>query len=474
MSTGRLGYDYTVSALGIIVRVSDFARFGVNSRRALSNLKIAPAARWSIIRGLSGVLVEKGIIGEPLRSDRPGGEILKQCTGFSKLALRFGGGAIEAYDSRALLRGLSRHGLIRVSPKFADSPIRIGVLDFVKSPEAQGFLDQVAKQIRSLKLNCTFHDVPSPNGLSRLELEEAVDRYQTLGLDLLLALFPDFQASDDAEEDEGWGPYRNLKSLTVGRGIPSQVVARTTLAKPLAVANVVLGILGKTGNVPFTLSESLKGIDLVVGMDIARERKARLPGSVNATAIARIYLADGEFLRYAIHDTPLEGETIPDGVLRGLFPRRDFQGKKVIIHRDGYFRGGEASALRRWGESVGATFHLVEVIKTGSPRLYGFIGDSATMPEKGMVLRLSPTDAFVVSSLPPFQDATPNPLHIRTDGSITIEAAVDSILALTLLHYGSLRPPRLPVTIHYSDKIAYLALRGIKPKELEGSVPFWL
>jgi len=48
------------------------------------------------------------------------------------------------------------------------------------------------------------------------------------------------------------------------------------------------------------------------------------------------------------------------------------------------------------------------------------------------------------------------------------------VLALTYLHYGSLRPPRLPVTIHYSDKIAYLALRGIKPKNLEGDIPFWL
>lgn len=31
-----------------------------------------------------------------------------------------------------------------------------------------------------------------------------------------------------------------------------------------------------------------------------------------------------------------------------------------------------------------------------------------------------------------------------------------------------------PVTIHYNDKTAYLALRGIKPKTLEGNIPFWL
>jgi len=55
-----------------------------------------------------------------------------------------------------------------------------------------------------------------------------------------------------------------------------------------------------------------------------------------------------------------------------------------------------------------------------------------------------------------------------------IVQAIHSVLALTLLHYGSLRPPRLPVTTHYTDRIAYLALMGIKPRDLEGNIPFWL
>ena len=95
-------------------------------------------------------------------------------------------------------------------------------------------------------------------------------------------------------------------------------------------------------------------------------------------------------------------------------------------------------------------------------------------PKKGSALKLSTTEAFLVSSLPPFEEATPQPLRVRADDLLGIENAIHSILSLTLLHYGSTRPPRLPVTIHYSDRIAYLALRGIKPKDLEGSTPFWL
>jgi argonaute-like protein implicated in RNA metabolism and viral defense len=212
----------------------------------------------------------------------------------------------------------------------------------------------------------------------------------------------------------------------------------------------------------------------VVGIDIARKKKERLAGTVNATAIARIYLGNGEFLRYVIHDTPLEGETIPNSVLQSLFPVREFSGKRVVIHRDGYFRGEEKVVLKSWAEQIDAQFHLVEIIKTGAPRIYGRSQQQTIQPEKGSTFLISPTEALLVSSLPPFKNATPRPFRICTEPPFTIAQALESVLAMTMLHYGSLRPPRLPVTIHYSDKIAYMALRGIKPKSLEGNIPFWL
>lgn len=115
-------------------------------------------------------------------------------------------------------------------------------------------------------------------------------------------------------------------------------------------------------------------------------------------------------------------------------------------------------------------------MKTGAPRFYGLPEPnlSAQLPPKGSALKLNDYEAFLVSSLPPFASVTPYPLRIRTEPPFRIEEALHSVLTLTLLHYGSLRIPRLPITIHYSDEIAYLALKGIKPKELEGTLPFWL
>ncbi|MAS35509.1 MAG: hypothetical protein CL610_15970 [Anaerolineaceae bacterium] len=305
---------------------------------------------------------------------------------------------------------------------------------------------------------------------SRAEIDRAVMRLQTEEFDILLAFLPDQNEADDEDDT----PYFHLKSLTVGRGLPSQAVEQSTLNNQYAIGNIIMGILGKTGNIPYILADPLDFADVIVGIDIAREKKKRLAGSVNATAIARIYLSNGEFLGYVIHDTPLEGETIPNSVLQALFPVHEFSGKQIIIHRDGYFRGTEKQALQSWAKQIGAQFHLVEIIKSGTPRMYRSSPQATIQPDTGSALLMSATEALLVSSLPPFKNATPQPLRIRTESSLGIEQALQSVLAMTSLHYGSLRPPRLPVTIHYSDKIAYMALRGIKPKNLEGHIPFWL
>src|SRR5690606_932808 len=133
-----------------------------------------------------------------------------------------------------------------------------------------------------------------------------------------------------------------------------------------------------------------------------------------------------------------------------------------VIHRDGYFRGRGKEALKSWADEINATFHLVEVIKSGCPRVYAQAAEGIQQPEKGSAFLLQETEALLVSTLPPFRDATPRPLRIRVEPPFSIEQALHSVLSMSILHYGSLRPPKLPVTIHYSDKIAYMALKGIK------------
>ncbi len=65
-------------------------------------------------------------------------------------------------------------------------------------------------------------------------------------------------------------------------------------------------------------------------------------------------------------------------------------------------------------------------------------------------------------------------IRVCTHPPFPLEHALHSVLTLTLLHYGSLRPPRLPVTTHYADKISSMAVKGLRPETLDGEIPFWL
>lgn len=481
VSNGRNDYDYAIGALRIILYLEYLYRFNINSRKALSALRLEPKLRADIIRDIAGIITKTKYVQRAYNSIQ-----------FPKLfrsiphatQVKFGNGSVAPYNEQSILSDLRNRRLYRVADKFKDgNPINVGILTALGEQSYADFWGRVESSLRALGFGVHKVGEVAVKEASRVEMDTAVSQLQGKNLDILIAFFPE----DFADEDDDETAYYHFKSLTIGRGIPGQVIENTTIENDKAVAssvaNIVLGILGKTGNIPYVLAKPLSFADIVVGIDIARDKKKRLSGSINTTAVARIYLNDGDFLKYIIHDSPLEGETIPTNVLQALFPKNEFTGKRVVVQRDGYFRGSEKKALLDWAAKIEATFFLVEVIKSGSPRIYGLGKHKGNdnkeetyvaQPQKGSAFVISANEAIVVSTLPPFKNATPQPLRLRTEGLFPIEYAIESVLAMTNLHYGSVRPPRLPVTIHYSDKIAYMALRGIKPKNLEGKVPFWL
>jgi len=480
ISNGRNEYDYAIGALRIILYLEYLHKFGINSRKALSALRIEPELRAGLVKDVSTVITGTGYV-ESAYSTKKLPNLFR--TEPHMTLVKFGNRSTTAYNEQTIISDLRNRGIYRIADKFKNgNPIRVGFLNALNDQPYEVFWERVEAGLRSLGFSIHKIGEAVVKEASRVELDTVVTDFQNQDPDILVAFFPE----DFADEDDDETAYYHFKSLTIGRGIPSQVIEGTTLENEKSISssvnNIVLGILGKIGNIPYVLAKPLEFADIVVGIDIARSKKKRLSGSINATAITRIYLSDGDFLQYVIHDAPLEGETIPTSVLQTLFPKTHFEGKRVVVQRDGYFRGDEKKALLDWANKIKAIFLLVEVIKTGSPRIYGRGSRKregktefyTIQPEKGSAFVFSDTEAIVVSSLPPFKNATPQPLHIRTEAPFGIEQAIESVLAMTNLHYGSVRPPRLPVTIHYSHKIAYMALRGIKPKNLEGKVPFWL
>lgn len=478
-AANRTTYEYVARGLQIVVRTADYTRFRVNGQQVTAQLRLSPQKRSQMIGQLAQLAKEKGFIGEAYSSSRQAHLFFNRAEVQFAPSLSIGNKQrVTEMKDRAIQTSLQRYGFYKRITSDEGTALSIGVLNALPHIAPEQFLTALQNELRRFKFSSHIAAIQAAPSLSRHELATGVRSLQESGANILLALFPDDVAPNLNEMQ--WGAYDHFKSLTIGNDIPSQVVHQTTTHNSYALGNIALGMLSKVGNVPYVLSTPLPYADIVVGIDIARRRKTRLTGSLNATAIARIYQNTGEFLQYVIHDAQLEGETIPADVLHSLFPPALFTGKRVVIHRDGLFRGDEKQALKIWAAQLNAQFHLVELLKTGTPRLYQFLPktqlQAATVqqPLKGSAFRLNDHQAFLISSLPPFTNVTPYPLHVRTEAPFSIEEAVHSVLALTLLHYGSLRSPRLPVTIHYSDEIAYLALKGIKPKSLEGSLPFWL
>ena len=458
-------YEYIMSALHIIVRSSDYQRLGINPKIAQKNLRIPPPLRSSIISRVQSKI--GNLIHDCYNSRRSPDLFLDTDSLNFKPVLIFGGNKAIEHNDQTLYNHLLTHGIFKkADPFIIDNTIRVGILDLAQSKGLGSFLNRLGRDLRKLGFKLHITEEKTALNPSIHEIGSLIQEIQQKEPHILLTIIP----SSSAEN----GLYDEIKYLTIPKGIPHQNCHDTTLSNKFALANMLLGILGKTGNIPYILANPLDFTDLVVGLDIARKAKETLPGSINISAITRIYFKNGEFLKYVIDDIPIEGETVPASVLRKLFPADVIKGKRVIIHRDGYFRGDEKTALKKWAMELDATFYFIEVIKLGAPRLYMGQGDDILQPPKGTAFLFNKKEALLVSSLPPFKDATPIPLRIRTEYPMTIEQALISVLSMTLLHYGSLRSPKLPVTIHYSDKIAGLALKGIKPKNLEGSIPYWL
>jgi hypothetical protein len=471
--SGNNEYDYITSVLEIIVRTKDYKRLQINGQQALKHLQINPELRFQIVQEIADILAQQDyILPKAISNVDEQSQFASIHTLGVKLSVRLGDGHTCHADARTVLNELKKSPVYRRTNSLVNNePLKVGILNFIgDDSRIPSYLNDIRKQLRAIHFDVEFTDAERPNSKSQFEVEQAVDKLAQKSPNIIIVFVPGMPVDIDNEDDS---LYIMLKGYMIGHDIQSQFIYEYTLDKQYALSNIILGIVAKTGNVPYVLDQPLPYADIVAGIDVARIATRRRLGSMSIPAVTRIYTSDGDFLRYLLNESPIEGETLPKAVIRKLFPAELFAGKNVLVHRDGPFRGEEMDHLYEWGDEIGSDFRLVEVIKSGSPRIY-LNSKSIQRPNKGDAIILNTQEAILVSSLPPHKNSTPRPLFVRTDGKVTIEQALHSILSLTLMHFGSIMQPRLPVTIHYSDRIGYLALQGIKPKNSEGTKPYWI
>ena len=458
----RNKFDYPSAMLAIIVRSKDYHPLNINGFEIQKEQRIAPDVRSKLTAKVENIITS--YLKRNLSQEN-----YSQLFGTAKdlaytAKIKFGNNYVTKHG-KDILNIIQRNGIYKKSDKLSKTST-LGIIHLDYDGKAENYVEnELVPPFRRIGITLE-HKYYSSQGLDEIPISEILQEIaESSTWDCLLTTLSKRQSNK----------YDKIKAEAVGRLIPTQNMETNTTTKKFATGNIILGILGKTGNIPYVLADPIDFADYVAGIDVAREVKSNLPGTMNITAIARVYFSDGDFLKYVVENRNIEGETLPTTVIQKMFPEETIRNKRILIQRDGLFRGNEVKDFKEWGKRYNANFLFIEVNKRNQPRLYRNKNGTITKPEKGDYMLINDKEAIMVSSLPPFDGGTPAPLRIRVvESAINIKQAMLSVLQLTDLHYGSLLSPKLPVVIHFSDIIADMARKGIFPKYPEGDVPYWL
>jgi len=412
---------------------------------------------------------------------------------------------------------LDRAGSFKVKPT---APVRLGAATFSANPSQKAFVETVLRDVRRLleKLGLTVADTLAPihRGSSTEKDVKSALRSETLTHADAVLLFGG--KMNDAIYNQA--KYECLRSQNdAGKHVTTQwfdlgkrnVWGPTSKTLEWAEKICAVGITAKLGHAPWAIDvrpwfRRLGPKDIrvgVVGYDVCHLRNPKnFKKPISIAAAIRVDSDKDEDPWLLSHITfrteRVQVETVPSQSLKEMIPADFARGRLIIIHRDGEFPKAELASLRAYHEELVAskggsktTFVLVECVKWagGSPRLY----DGTKSAPAGTMLALSDKEALLASSKDLFQ-GTANPISLRLAGvlgdvahtqfAMARFAWVQSVFDLSYLHHGSvLKRPRLPITTHFADRLAYMLSAlgkdgGEWESELtavsEGTEQFWL
>jgi hypothetical protein len=268
--------------------------------------------------------------------------------------------------------------------------------------------------------------------------------------------------------------YVDIKRDLLEFDIQSQVIYhRTNVGDRYVVYNLMLGLLGKTGNYPYFLKDSSNKV--FVGIDLSRKVRSSSKGTVNAVGTAIIVDAsNGGTITYKNINVPAGGEAVEKAYVKSLANMLyKYKDKFIVIHRDGRMGMDELNAyVEVFSKQFGRdNFALVSILKSGTPRIFQMKGNIVKNPSKGCAILLSEREAIVSTYEPSL--GTHIPLRIKVlYGDYPLNEAIEDVLRLTLLNFSSFTLNKLPATVAFADRIAWYNLHGIGPEDKDGNLFF--
>lgn len=276
------------------------------------------------------------------------------------------------------------------------------------------------------------------------------------GVDMVIALIP-----DGIDEDS---PYNPFKIIWAEANIPSQMVsissARTITRQgsntgKYYLHNIILGILGKTGGIPWIVTDMPGEVDCFVGLDVAT-----VEAGIHYPACSVVFDKCGRLLGFYKPKQAQRGEKIANRFLQEIFDQvllgyeEEFgeYPKNIMIHRDGFSNEND-EWYEHYFSSKGISYTIVEIRKNISTRLTMYEDGVAQNPNIGYCV-YNPNKAYLITTNMKNKKGSPKPLLIEKKmGTVGMVDILKQILYLSQLHVGSTQKMRLPITTGYADKI---------------------
>lgn len=297
----------------------------------------------------------------------------------------------------------------------------------------------------------------------RLSYEETAREISKIsGINFAIAALPLEFDEEDYYDDSVASPYDSFKKVFADLGIPSQMVS-LSMVKDLGsnnvkyrLQNLILGLLCKSGGIPWILEAPMDGVDCFIGLDVGTQEKG-----IHYPACSVCLDGRGNLVGYYSTNVAQRGEIIDVKSLETIFNRvltayKEANGcypKHIVIHRDGFSH--EESA---WYDSYfgrrDIKFDVVEVRKNIPLRLIDTDAEADEMnPASGSAI-IKENEAYLISTAVKSFLGAPRPLLlVHQKGQLSMESIVRQIYVLSEMHIGSMRTSRLPLTTLYADKI---------------------
>lgn len=330
------------------------------------------------------------------------------------------------------------------------------IYSFAKLGKYQG-KKIIEKELLDIQLDAMSKEVYEPGDLT--DYKRAANKLKKVeGIDIVIALIP-----DGINED---GPYNPFKTIWAKANIPSQMISMKTAElfargkeagskSKYYLQNIILGILGKTGGIPWIVKDMPGNVDCFVGLDVATVAKG-----IHYPACSVVFDKYGRLLGFYKPTTPQQGEKITTRILQDIFDQVIFayedkygeMPKNVVIHRDGFSNENDDWYKNYFGAKE-IEYSIIEVRKNVSSKLILLLDNEVMNPTMGYCVYNS-NKGYLVTTEMKNKKGSPNPVLVEKKcGNVSMAHILTQILYLSQLHVGSTHKMKLPITTGYADKI---------------------